>query len=121
MLDKGACGSSHYDPDEVYVVPSLEATLDFDGDRLIFDGAVPASYGMDFLKVRLDPGMRGQSSRLEAGCVQRRSPARFGLQTGRFDKKVCPVQRRTALGTTLGVHALVSRNRPDLDIERLNA
>ena len=65
VLDTGACGSSHYDPDEVYVDPPLAAMLDFDGDRLIFDGAVPVSYGMDFLEVRLDPGLRGQSLRLE--------------------------------------------------------
>jgi hypothetical protein len=60
------CGGLYHDPDGVYVDPPLEAVLDYgDGDAtdnvgLTYDGAIPSSYGMDFIDVRLDPTLQGQ-------------------------------------------------------------
>jgi hypothetical protein len=59
--DLTECGSLYYDPDQIYVDPPLEAVLDYDGARMTYNGALPSSYGMDFIDVRLDPTTRDQA------------------------------------------------------------
>jgi hypothetical protein len=91
------CAGLYYDPDHVYMDPTLDAQLIFDGKRLresdakasgaggdygayynlstavsaaptqaeridakTYNGAIPNSYGMDFIEVRLDPEVQGQ-------------------------------------------------------------
>jgi hypothetical protein len=54
------CGGLYYDPDQMYVDPPLEAVLDYNGAASTYGGAIPSSYGMDFIDVRLDPTTRDQ-------------------------------------------------------------
>jgi hypothetical protein len=72
--DLGECGGFYYDPAGSYLAPLPEAELSTKGGAPTYNGAIPASYGMDFVEVELDPGMQGQSLavRLEgAGDVAR--------------------------------------------------
>ena len=78
----------------MYIDPPLEDMIDFDGDRQIFEGAIPVSYGMDFLEVRLDPGLRGRSLRLEflgAGEI-----SQFGVQVWQIGPGVMKPRAITA-------------------------
>jgi hypothetical protein len=59
------CGGFYFDPESVYADPSLDAALNYQGTPLTFNGAIPASYGMDFLKVTLDESVQGKQLRLE--------------------------------------------------------
>ncbi len=89
-LDDGPCGGRYYDPDECYVDPPLEAELVYDGAWKSYSGAIPSSYGMDFLEVRLGPAVHGQSLRIQLegeGTV-----ARFSVQ-------IWKLSRRDAQGT----------------------
>jgi hypothetical protein len=56
----GACGGLYFDPHGIYVEPALAAELAFDGAPLVVRGEIPASYGMDFIEIRLSPAVRGQ-------------------------------------------------------------
>lgn len=76
--DLAQCGGRYYDPKGVYVDPPLEAQLVYTGARQTYSGAIPVSYGMDFIKVDLDPALRGRPLTIEfhgAGAV-----ARFNVQ-----------------------------------------
>jgi hypothetical protein len=76
--DLAACGGRYYDPDDRYVDPPLEAELAFDGSGLTYSGAVPSSYGMDFVEVGLSPTLRGQPLTIR---LQREGKiARFNVQ-----------------------------------------
>jgi hypothetical protein len=55
------CEGRHYDPHNMYTDPPVEAELDYDGGTLTYTGALPASFGMDFVEVDLDRGLSGQS------------------------------------------------------------
>jgi hypothetical protein len=58
--DLTECGGLYYDPDHVYADPPLEAVLDYSGAALTYNGALPSSYGIDFVDVRLDPTTQDQ-------------------------------------------------------------
>ena len=58
--DPAACGGLYYDPDNAYVIPPLEANLYYSGSPLIHAGAIPASYGMEFVEVSLYPTVNDQ-------------------------------------------------------------
>lgn len=58
--DLAECDGFYYDPNNVYVDPPLEAELDYDGALLTYDGSIPASFGMDFVEVSLDPAVHNQ-------------------------------------------------------------
>jgi hypothetical protein len=80
------CGGLYQDPDGVYVDPPLEAVLDYGGAMgeggLSHDGAIPSSYGMDFIDVRLDPTLRGQG--LMVKLQGDGEGARFNVQVWRL-------------------------------------
>jgi hypothetical protein len=67
-LEDGRCAASdlmgclgwHYDPHYMYTDPPVEAELDYNGATLTYDGAISASFGMDFLEVSLDRGLTDQ-------------------------------------------------------------
>jgi hypothetical protein len=48
------CAGSFYDPEQEYADPPLAAELDYEGDLLNYNGAIPVSYGTDFVEVNLD-------------------------------------------------------------------
>jgi hypothetical protein len=61
-MESGAeCGGLYQDPDGRYADPPLEAKLNYIGSPISYDGAIPASYGMDFIEVTLNPFLQGQS------------------------------------------------------------
>jgi hypothetical protein len=78
------CGALYRDPDAVYLEPPLEAVLDYgSGDAtgdtgLTYTGAIPSSYGMDFIDLRLDPALNGQPLRLR--LEGKGEGTRFSLQ-----------------------------------------
>lgn len=53
MADLDQCEGRYYDPNGTYPSPPVEAALEYSGARLTYDGSVPASFGMDFVEVRL--------------------------------------------------------------------
>jgi hypothetical protein len=58
------CDGVYFDPDQMYAKPPLAAELVFAGQKVTYGGAIPASYGMDFLEVRLHPGLDGRPLQL---------------------------------------------------------
>jgi hypothetical protein len=59
--DPAECRGRYYDPHRSYTDhPSLEAELYHSGHELFYQGAVGSSFGMDFIKVHLDPALHGQ-------------------------------------------------------------
>jgi hypothetical protein len=73
--DRAGCGNKYDDPHYVYVTPPLEATVDYGGSRLVHEGAIPASFGMDFIEVNLRD-LHDQPIRL----VIQSQGARFSVQ-----------------------------------------
>jgi hypothetical protein len=49
------CGGRYFDPDQRYVSPPLETEWHYSGSHASYSGAVPTSYGMDFVEVPVDP------------------------------------------------------------------
>jgi hypothetical protein len=80
--DVANCRDFYYDPKRIYVDPPLAAVLDYNGTSLIHDGAIPASYGMDFVEVRLDGAVHNQplAVRFEA----ERNASRFSVEIWRL-------------------------------------
>jgi hypothetical protein len=72
------CGGLLFDPDRIYVRPPLEANLYFRGTELTHDDAISSSYGMDFIKVHLDPAVQGEA--LTVHFQGEGAGARFNLQ-----------------------------------------
>jgi hypothetical protein len=73
-----ACGGMFSDPDRLYAQPPLEAEIYYAGTAQTYGGAIPVSYGMDFIAIDLDAAVHGQplTIRLQGeGAV-----ARFSLQ-----------------------------------------
>jgi hypothetical protein len=62
----------------VYTDPRLEAELEYDGAILGYSGAIPASYGMDFLEISLTPELKDQP--LTIRCEGDGTTARFHVQ-----------------------------------------
>jgi hypothetical protein len=56
----------------------LEAELAYDGVTLAYVGTIPASYGMDFIEVHLDPALHGQPLTVRFQGVG--TVARFNVQ-----------------------------------------
>ena len=78
----GACGGRYYDPEHKYVDPPLEAELFFDGAPLTYKGAVPASFGMDFIELSLAPAAQRQP--LTIRLQGEGEVARFSVQVWRL-------------------------------------
>lgn len=76
--DLTGCGGFYFDPQGVYVDPPLEAEQAYVGTPLTYKGALPASFGMDFIEVRLDPILQGQP--LTVTLVGEGSHATFNVQ-----------------------------------------
>jgi len=76
--DRAVCGGTYYDPDGMYQDPPLEARLSYKGGTRTYDGAIPASFGMDFVQVSLDPALHSQP--LTVTLQSEGSIARFSVQ-----------------------------------------
>ena len=76
--DPAACGGVYYDPDQMYAKPPLSAELDFVGTPVTYSGAIPSSYGADFIEVRLDGRIDGQP--LAIRFQNEGNEARFSVQ-----------------------------------------
>lgn len=48
------CRGNYYDPSGQYAEPPLEAELMYTGSTLTYEGAIPASYGMDFIEINIE-------------------------------------------------------------------
>lgn len=66
----------------MYLAPRLHAERGINGDELQIKGAVPTSYGMDFIELSLDPALRGQPLSLRFQCEG--EVARFSVQIWRL-------------------------------------
>jgi hypothetical protein len=55
------CQGRYYDPNHAYLRPRLAAERHYDGSRLLLEGAIASSYGMDFVEVSLDPNVHNQA------------------------------------------------------------
>jgi hypothetical protein len=83
--DVAACEGRYFDPDEMYVDTPLEAELVYDGASESYSSAIPSSYGMDFIEVKLDPVVQGRSLRVQLdyeGTVARFSVQVWQLSSG---------------------------------------
>ena len=58
--NRAECGGLYQDPDGRYADPPLEAKLNYTGSPISYDGAIPTSYGMDFIEVTLNPFLQDQ-------------------------------------------------------------
>jgi hypothetical protein len=58
--DPTGCVGYHYDPNGLYADPLLEAQLDYDKPTLTHAGSIPASFGMDFVEIRLDRSLHNK-------------------------------------------------------------
>jgi hypothetical protein len=58
--NRAECGGLYQDPDGTYADPPLEAKLSYAGSPMSYDGAIPTSYGMDFIEVTLNPFLQDQ-------------------------------------------------------------
>lgn len=76
--DLAECGGRYFDPKGVYVDPPLEAELAFESAPLTYGGGIPASYGMDFIEVHLDPA--AQDRPLTISFQGEGAVARFSVQ-----------------------------------------
>ncbi len=80
------CGGRYYDPSSMYVAPALEAELDYDGTRLSYEGAVPASFGMDFIEINLDGDEMRQSIQITLEGM--REVSQFSVQVWPIAKAI---------------------------------
>ena len=77
------CRGYYYDPNDSYVNPPLEAEIGYNGSLLTYDAAIPASFGMDFVEVRLGSTARDQPILISfqgEGAV-----ARFNVQVWKLE------------------------------------
>jgi hypothetical protein len=79
------CDGKYYDPDDGYIAPPLEVELDYDGTLLTYDGAIPVSFGMDFIEVQLDPAVHNQP--LVVKFQGEGTTARFSVQVWKLDSR----------------------------------
>jgi hypothetical protein len=92
--DASMCGGRYFDPQALYAAPTLEALLQYDGQQLTtivaqgqgdssrYRGAIPSSYGMDFIEVDLDPTVLGQPATVRVQAEGQ--GARFSVQIWRL-------------------------------------
>ena len=108
--DLAQCGGFYYDPEGMYVDPPLEAALDYDGAPVIYDGAIPASFGMDFVEVRLDSEVHNRAFTVmfEAeGSVSRFSVEIWKLGPGGAKPRAVTPQPETMPQNQGGAHVYV--------------
>ncbi len=131
VTDLAECGGFYYDPKNVYADPPLEAELEYDGTTLTYDGAIPTSYGMDFLEVTLDPAQHDQSLTVKFqsdGAVARFSVQIWKLGSGEAKPSAATLQPEIIARNGGGTHTYViphldttAYNRLALIITRLDA
>ncbi len=85
--DRNACKARHYDPQQMYTAPALQAELHYRGLRVAYQGSVPASFGTDLIEVPLDPSLRGQPLTIT-----------FHSQGARFSVQAWKLKRQVAQG-----------------------
>ena len=117
-LENGRCGATdlaecrglYHDPGRMYVDPPLEATLDYNGAPLVHDGAIPTSFGMDFVEVRLDAAAHSQplTVRIQAeGSVSRLSVEIWKLGPGAAKPRALTPQPEVLTRDSRGAHVYV--------------
>jgi hypothetical protein len=94
--DLGACGGLYYDPHGMYAKPAVEASLSCEaslahGTSLTYAGAIPASFGTDFVEVSL-----GEAKGRPVEIVFRSDGARFDVQVWRLSEAEGKRQALTA-------------------------
>jgi hypothetical protein len=108
--DYAACGGRYYDPQLKYVDPPLEAELLHDGAPLTYAGAVPTSFGMDFIELNLDPSVQGQPLTVRfqgEGEVARFSVQVWQLGSGEKKPRALTPQPETVAKNQGAAHAYV--------------
>jgi hypothetical protein len=83
--DPADCGEFYFDPNHTYVDPPLEAELAYNGASLTYNGAIPSSFGMDFIEVKLDPTLHNQPLKIKLqgeGAVARYNVQVWQLASG---------------------------------------
>jgi hypothetical protein len=108
--DFSACGGHYFDPVLKYVDPPLEADLIYDGAPLTYAGAVPTSFGMDFIELSLDPSVQGQplTVRFQGdGEVARFSVQVWQLGSGEKKPRALTPQPETVAKNQGAAHAYV--------------
>jgi hypothetical protein len=77
-VDARDCGGSFFDPQGMYGRPALEMHLQYDGAPRSYQGAIPSSFGVDFLEVGLETWVQGQP--LTIRLQGESQAARFSVQ-----------------------------------------
>jgi hypothetical protein len=121
-LDFSKCGGLYYDPSNTYVEPPLAAELAYNETPLIYEGAIPASYGMDFLEITLEKRSFDQpvTISIEGGS----DVTRFSVQLWKViraspkQRAITPYPESVPVNCD-GIHKIVLPNQDDLDFDRL--
>ena len=94
----------------IYVDPPLEAELIQDDNPMMYDGAIPTSFGMDFIEVQLDPARQGQplTVMVEAeGAVAHFNVEVWKLNSGKEKPHALTPQPENATQDAKGTHAFM--------------
>jgi hypothetical protein len=81
MAGMSQCGIAYYDPGHMYTDPWLETELTYADGVLNYDGAIPTSYGMDLIEVRLDSEQHNRRIKI---AFQSAAPAAFHVDIWRL-------------------------------------
>ena len=114
--DLAACEGLYQGPKGMYVDPPLEAALLHDGSPLTYEGAIPSSFGMDFIEVALDPALQGRPLTLKfrgEGSVARFNVEVWLLGPGLEKPRAVTLQPETVPQNQDGAHVYML---PSLDI-----
>jgi hypothetical protein len=121
-MDFTKCGGFYYDPSNTYAEPPLEAELDYNETPLIYEGAIPASYGMDFLEITLAKRSFNQPVSISVEGVS--DVTRFIVQLWQV-RRASPKQRSiTPYPESIpvnpdGGYTIVLPSQDDLEFDRL--
>lgn len=108
--DLAECGGYLFDPRGMYVPPPIEAELAFDGTPLAYAGAIPVSYGMDFVEIEVDAALRGRPIAIRfrgEGAVARYSVQLWRLVAGDGKPRAVTPEPETIPRTVDGTHDYV--------------
>ncbi len=131
LADATECQGLYFDPQGAYAKPPLEEETRYDGRAVEVEGAIPASYGMDFLEVALGRG--AHDGALTISVQGEGAGARFDVQIwklgpGYAGPRAITPQPETAAVDGSGAHRFVipqvdtlAYNRVALIITRLDA
>jgi hypothetical protein len=100
----------YYDPQRMYVDPPLQAALQYDGSALAYEGAIPTSYGMDFIEVGLDPPLQNQALTVRfqgEGAVARYNVEIWKLGPGLAKPRAATLHPDTVPQSQDGAHVYV--------------